>query len=232
MTEYLKLGIKDLAEEDRPREKLLQKGLSALSDAELIAILLGSGSSKESAVELARKIMSGYNNNLNELGKASIEQLKNNFYGVGEAKAITIVAAMELGRRRSLHDFPVLPAIKSSSDIYKLLHPVIGDLRHEEFWIILLNRANKVKSQFNISKGGIDKTVIDIRLILKKAIENGASSIILCHNHPSGNINPSDEDIKITKKLKEAGSLMDIAVLDHVIITESGYFSFADSEMM
>ena len=232
MAEHSKLGIKDLAEGDRPREKLLQKGLSALSDAELIAILLGSGSAKESAVELARKIMAGYGNNLNELGKASIEHLKNNFYGVGEAKAITIVAAMELGRRRSLHDFPVLPVIKSSSEIYKLLHPVIGDLRHEEFWIILLNRASKVKSQFNISKGGMSETIIDIRLILRKALENEASSIIMCHNHPSGNTNPSDEDIKITRKLKEAGSLMDIAVLDHVIITESEYFSFADNDMI
>ena len=232
MTEHSKLGIKDLAEEDRPREKLLQKGLSALSDAELIAILLGSGSAKESAVELARKIMAGYGNNLNELGKASIEQLKNNFYGVGEAKAVTIVAAMELGRRRSLHDFPAMPVIRVSSDVFKLLNPVIGDLRHEEFWIILLNRASKVKTQFNISKGGMSETIIDIRLILRKALEHEATSIIMCHNHPSGNINPSNEDIKITKKLKEAGSLMEIAVLDHIIITENEYFSFADNDMM
>ena len=232
MQEYLKLGIKDLAEEDRPREKLLRKGLSVLSDAELIAILIGSGSVRESAVEIARKIMSGYHNNLNELGKASVEQLKNNYHGVGEAKAITIVAAMELGRRRLLHDLLVLPVIKSSNDVYRLLQPVIGDLRHEEFWVILLNRANKVKFRFNAGKGGMSGTVTDIRLILKKALENEASSMILCHNHPSGNIKPSDEDIKITAKLKEAGKIMDIPVLDHVIVTESGYFSFADNDMM
>ncbi len=228
MADYYKIGIKELAVEDRPREKMIQKGLSALSDAELVAILIGSGSAKESAVELARKIMAGYKNNLNELGKATIEELKNSYHGVGEAKAIAIVSAMELGRRRLLHQSLEMPVIKSSNDIYNLYLPVIADLPHEEFWITLLNRANKVRHRFNISKGGLTGTVIDVRLIMKKALENNASSLILCHNHPSGNINPSDADIQITKKLKDAGKLMDIPVLDHLIVTENGYFSFAD----
>ncbi|MDR2927670.1 MAG: DNA repair protein RadC [Cytophagaceae bacterium] len=232
MPEYTKLGIKDLAQEDRPREKLLQKGLSALSDAELIAILLGSGSAKESAVELAKKIMASYHNNLNDLGKASIEQLQSNFFGVGEAKAVTIVAAMELGRRRSMCSLTEYPLVKSSRDIYNLLHPLLVDLAHEEFWILLLNRANKVKHRFSISKGGVTETAVDVRMILKKALDCMASYIVLCHNHPSGNIQPSSADIAITKKIAEAGKIMNIPVLDHIIIGDAGYYSFADSETM
>ena len=232
MADYYKLGIKELAVEDRPREKMIQKGLSALSDAELVAILIGSGSAKESAVELARKIMAGYKNNLNELGKATIEELKNRYHGVGEAKAVSIVAAMELGRRRLLHQSLEMPVIRTSLDVYNLYQPVIADLPHEEFWITLLNRANKVRHRFNISKGGLTGTVIDVRLILKKALENNAASMILCHNHPSGNIQPSDPDIQITRKLKEAGKIMEIPVLDHLIVTENGYFSFADEGVL
>lgn len=232
MAEYYKIGIKELAVEDRPREKMIQKGIASLSDAELVAILIGSGSTKESAVELARKIMAGFKNNLNELGKASIEDLKNRFHGVGEAKAVSIVAAMELGRRRLLHQSLEMPVVKSSQDVFNLYRPVIADLPHEEFWITLLNRANKVRHRFNISKGGITGTVIDVRLILKKALENNASSIVLCHNHPSGNTQPSDADIQITKKLKEAGKIMEIPVLDHLIVTENGYFSFADEGLL
>jgi DNA repair protein RadC len=232
MSNYEKLSIKQLAVEDRPREKLLQKGISSLSDAELIAILLGSGSSKESAVELARKIMAGFKNNLNELGKADIDYLRNTFYGVGEAKAITIVAAMELGRRRQSHEFYEMPVIKSSSDIYRLLRPALGDLSHEEFWVVMLNRANKVMSRYNVSKGGMTGTVIDVRMILKKALDCKASSMILGHNHPSGNLLPSDSDIKITLKLKEAGLIMDIPVLDHIIVTANGYYSFADEGVL
>ncbi len=232
MAEYYKIGIKELAVEDRPREKMIQKGISSLSDAELVAILIGSGSTKESAVELARKIMAGFKNNLNELGKATIEDLKNRFHGVGEAKAVSIVAAMELGRRRLLHQSLEMPVVKGSHDVFNLYRPVIADLPHEEFWITLLNRANKVRHRFNISKGGITGTVIDVRLILKKALENNASSIVLCHNHPSGNIQPSDADIQITKKLKEAGKIMEIPVLDHLIVTENGYFSFADEGLL
>lgn len=232
MAEYYKIGIKELAVEDRPREKMIQKGISALSDAELVAILIGSGSAKESAVELARKIMVGFKNNLNELGKATIEELKNKYHGVGEAKAISIVAAMELGRRRLLHQSLEMPVVKSSNDVFNLYRPVIADLPHEEFWITLLNRANKVRHRFNISKGGLTGTVIDVRLIMKKALENNASSLILCHNHPSGNTQPSDADIQITRKLKDAGKIMEIPVLDHLIVTENGYFSFADEGML
>jgi len=232
MAEYYKIGIKELAVEDRPREKMIQKGIASLSDAELVAILIGSGSTKESAVELARKIMAGFKNNLNELGKATIEDLKNRFHGVGEAKAVSIVAAMELGRRRLLHQSLEMPVVKSSQDVFNLYRPVIADLPHEEFWITLLNRANKVRHRFNISKGGITGTVIDVRLILKKALENNASSIVLCHNHPSGNTQPSEADIQITKKLKEAGKIMEIPVLDHLIVTENGYFSFADEGLL
>jgi DNA repair protein RadC len=232
MTPYAKLSIKQLALEDRPREKLLQKGISTLSDAELLAILLGSGSAKESAVDLARKIMAGYRNNLNELGKAEIDHLKSNFYGVGEAKAIIIVAAMELGRRRRLHESLIMPSIKSSQDVFNLLTPLVGDLPHEEFWVLMLNRANKVLLRYNVSKGGMTGTVIDVRMIMKKALETRAASMILSHNHPSGNIQPSTADTKITQKLKDAGAIMDIPVLDHVIITDNGYFSFADEGLL
>lgn len=232
MTHYAKLSIKELAVEDRPREKMLHKGLTALSDAELLAILLGSGSSRESAVDLARKIMAGFQNNLNLLGKAEIEQLQNRFHGVGQAKAVTIVAAMELGRRRLLQEVLELPQIKSSCDVYSLMQPVLGDLPHEEFWILMLNRANKVLQRYNVSKGGMTGTVIDVRLILKKALNCRAASMILSHNHPSGNLRPSDADQKITAKLKEAGKIMDIPVLDHVIVTDNGYFSFADEGLL
>jgi DNA repair protein RadC len=176
--------------------------------------------------------MAGYKNNLNELGKATIEELRNQYHGVGEAKAVSIVAAMELGRRRLLHQSLEMPVIKSSQDVYNMYRPVIADLPHEEFWVTLLNRANKVRHRFNISKGGLTGTVIDVRLILKKALENNAASMILCHNHPSGNIQPSDADLQITRKLKEAGKIMEIPVLDHLIVTEIGYFSFADEGVL
>ncbi len=232
MAEIYKIGIKELTVEDRPREKLVQKGISSLSETDLLAIIIGSGSKRESALELARKILAGYKNNLNELGKATVDELKARYHGVGEAKAISIVATLELGRRRLLQETLEMAVIKSSSDVYNLLFPVIADLPHEEFWIILLNRANKVKSRINISKGGMTGTVIDVRLIMKKALESHASSIILCHNHPSGNIEPSDADKQITVKLKEAGKIMEIPVLDHLIVTQNGYFSFADNGLL
>jgi len=232
MPHYEKLTIKQLSVEDRPREKMIQKGLSSLSEAELLAILLGSGSTKESAVELAKRIMVAYGNNLNQLGKAGISELKNSFHGVGEAKAVTIVASMELGRRRLLQESLEMPTIKSSNDAYQLLSPMMGDLPHEEFWIVMLNRANKIITRYNVSKGGLTGTVIDVRLILKKALEVYAASMIISHNHPSGNLSPSDADIKITKKIKEAGLIMDIPVLDHIIVTDNGYFSFADEGLL
>ena len=232
MHDNAKFGIKDLAIEDRPREKLLQKGLYSLSDAELIAILLGSGSQKESAVELAQKILKKYHNNLNELGKANVEQLKNNFLGVGDVKAITIIAAMELGRRRTLQNAITEPVIQTVDDVYNLLYPLLCDLEHEEFWVLFLNQANKLKARINISKGGISKTLTDVRIIFKKALETGATAIILCHNHPSGNLNPGKEDIELTKRIIEAGKIMDIKILDHIIISDTDFFSFKNENML
>lgn len=232
MEPYIRLSIKEWALEDRPREKLLAKGLTSLSDAELIAILIGSGSSKESAVDLSKKILKDHQNNLNSLGKSTVEELVKRYHGVGEAKAVTIVAAMELGRRRSLQESLQMPAIKGSDDVFRLMNPILGDLPHEEFWVLMLNRANKVLLRYNVSKGGLTGTVIDVRLIIKKALECYAASIILSHNHPSGNVQPSEADRQITKKIAEAGKLMDIPVLDHVIVTENGYFSFADAGIL
>ncbi len=228
MAEYNHLRIKEWALEDRPREKLIAKGLSSLSDAELLAILIGSGSTKESAVDLSKKILKDCNNNLNELGKKSVTDLKKRYHGVGDAKAITIVAALELGRRRKDEEAFQRPKISSSNNVFNLMQPILGDIPHEEFWVLLLNRSNRVVTKFKISQGGISGTVIDVRLILKPAIENLASSIILCHNHPSGNRYPSDADEKITKKIKESAEIMDIKVLDHIIVTDKSYFSFQD----
>lgn len=232
MEVYQRLSIKEWALEDRPREKLIAKGIAALSDAELLAIILGSGSSKESAVDLAKKILKDCNHNLNELGKKTITDLKSKYHGVGEAKAINVVACLELGRRRKLQEKQEKIKITQSSDVCDLFQPVLGDLPHEEFWVLLLNRSNKVITKYKISQGGIAGTVIDVRLILKSAIDNLASSIILCHNHPSGNIQPSEADRSVTKKIKEASEVMDIPVLDHIIITESSYYSFADEGEM
>ncbi|WP_068472261.1 RadC family protein [Saccharicrinis aurantiacus] len=226
--DYQKLSIKSWAVEDRPREKLIAKGITSLSNAELIAILIGSGNRNESAVELSKRILQSVDNNLNELGKQSIEYLQSNFKGIGEAKAISIVAALELGKRRKQSEIRVKPQVNSSNDVYELMHPILADLPHEEFWIITLNRANRVISTNKISQGGISGTVIDTRLIMKTALDQLASSIILCHNHPSGNINPSPQDKTITNKLKEAGKVMDIPVLDHIIVTDNGYYSFSD----
>lgn len=225
------LTIKAWAEEDRPREKLLTKGKQSLSDAELLAILLGSGSRDETAVGLAQRILKSVEQDLNELGKRSIAELMK-FKGMGEAKSITIVAAMELGRRRQLTDVKERPQIRSSRDGFQAIAPLLMDLPHEEFWILLLNRANKVMAREQISLGGVSGTVVDAKVVFRKAIEGMASSIILVHNHPSGNLQPSQQDIDLTKKLKKAGETLDITVFDHLIITESGYFSFADENLM
>ncbi len=221
------LSIKSWSEEDRPREKLLKIGKHNLSDAELLAILLGSGSVNESAVSLAKRILQSVENNLHELGKASVPDLKK-FKGIGEAKAITIVAALEIGRRRQLSDIKERPKIQSSQDAYNVIAPLLMDLGHEEFWILLLNRNNRVTGRERISMGGTAGTVVDAKVIFRKALEGKASSIILLHNHPSGNLQPSKADIDITKKLKNAGTTIDISVLDHLIISEKGYYSFAD----
>lgn len=231
MAEYKNLTIKDWALEDRPREKLLGKGLNSLTDAELIAILIGSGNRNESAVELAKKILKGVKNNLNELGKLTVEDLMAS-KGIGEAKAVTIIAALELGRRRKLADVMAKKKISGSKDVFEFFQPVLADLPYEEFWILLLNRSNKIIEKFKISQGGISGTVIDVRMILKNAIEKLASSIILCHNHPSGNLQPSEADKKITTKLKDAARIMDMQVLDHLIITDSSFYSFADEGIL
>lgn len=222
------LSIKSWAEDDRPREKMIKKGKQNLSDVELLAILIGSGSRKETAVGLAQRILKTFENNLNELGKVSMAELMR-FKGIGEAKAITIAAALELGRRRQLSAYIDRPQILTSKDGYNCIAPILMDLDHEEFWIILLNRANKVISKEQISAGGVSGTVVDAKIIFRKTLDIApASSIILCHNHPSGNLRPSQADIDITQKLKKAGETLDISILDHLIIGENGYYSFAD----
>jgi DNA repair protein RadC len=224
-------SIKSWAEDDRPREKLILKGKTALSDAELIAILLGSGSRNESAVDLAKRILSSIDNNLNKLGKLSVSDLQK-FKGIGEAKAISIITALELGRRRRLEEAMVVPKITSSKSVFELMQPLIGELQHEEFWIVYLNNSNKVLLKEQSSKGGLTGTLVDVRLVFKKAVDLFATAIILCHNHPSGKLQPSQADKSITEKLKRAGETLDIKVLDHLIITENAYFSFADESLI
>lgn len=225
--EQQNFSIKNWAEDDKPREKLMLKGKSALSDAELLAILIGSGSRNESAVQLSKRILASVNNNLNAIGKLSLKQLME-FKGIGEAKAITIIAALELGRRRREEEAIELKKITSSKVVFELMQPIIGELPHEEFWILYLNNSNKVIYKTQLSKGGITGTVVDIRLVFKMALEYNATSIILTHNHPSGKLQASDADIQITKKLKLAGQQLDITILDHIIITENGFYSFQD----
>ena len=231
MEEYANLSIKSWAVEDRPREKMLTRGLQSLSDSELIALLIGSGTRKVSAVELARQVLHQAGNNLDKLGKCSVSDLKK-LKGIGQARAVTIVAALELGRRRKLADPPENPRISGSADVSNLMFPLLSDLSHEEFWILLLNRSNRVIEKRRISQGGITGTVTDIRMILKIALDSLSTSLILCHNHPSGNLQPSDADISITRRLKESASLMDITLLDHLIVAGKNYFSFADENIL
>lgn len=225
------LGIKSWAEEDRPREKLIDKGRQVLSEAELIAILIGSGNRNETAVELSRRILADVGNNLNELGKLNVKELCK-FKGIGDAKAISIVAALELGRRRKESEIVKHDKITTSADVFDIMKANMLDLPHEEFWLLILNRVNKVIKKELISRGGVAGTVVDNKIIFKTAVEHYASSIIICHNHPSGNLKPSEADVKITKSIKEAGKIMEIPLLDHVIITDTGFYSFADEGMM
>lgn len=231
MKNFKNLPIKDWAVEDRPREKLLKKGLQSLTEAELLAILIGSGRQNESAVEIAKKVLRLAGNNLSHLGKFSIEDLIK-VHGIGKAKAITLVAAFELGRRRKFSEPKEKFKITSSNDAFKFLSPKAEDLVHEEFRVLYLNRSNRVINEKKISQGGVSGTVIDVRLILKHAIEALASSIIVAHNHPSGNLQPSDADIQITRKIKEASKLHDIQLLDHLIVTDQHYLSFADEGLL
>ena len=224
-------SIKNWSQDDQPREKLLYKGKAALSDAELVAILISSGNREESAVALCKRILSSTDNNLSALGKMSIKQLTA-FKGIGEAKAISIIAALELGRRRRGEEALQKKKITSSKSVFELMQPIIGELEHEEFWIIYLNNSNKVIHKNQLSKGGITGTLVDVRLVLKNALEVGALGLILAHNHPSGTLTPSEADKNITQKLKTAAESLDIKVLDHLIITEKAYFSFADENVL
>lgn len=231
MSDYSKPGIKAWAVEDRPREKLMSRGISSLTDAELIAILFASGNRKDSAVDLSRTVMASVQHNLQELGKLNCEDLKK-IRGIGQAKALTLIAALELGRRRNQSEALEREQIKGSSDAARYIRPTLGDLPHEEFWVLFLNRSNRVIGKQKLSQGGITGTVIDVRLVLKMALEKHCTSLIFCHNHPSGNIDPSDADKKITRQLKDAAALMEIPVIDHLIITQAGYFSFADAGIL
>lgn len=224
-------GILSWAEEDRPREKLLLKGRMALSDAELIAILIGSGTRDKSAVDVSKDILNSVNYNLNELAKLTIQDLQQ-FNGIGEAKAITIVSALELGRRRKVSEPQKREKITCSEDAYRIMQPFLLDQAVEQFWIILMNRANAVLKVHNISQGGISGTVADPKTIFKEALDKLASSLILVHNHPSGNLKPSEADIRLTKKLKEAGQTLDLPILDHIIFADQGYYSFADEGVL
>ncbi|MEN9917592.1 MAG: repair protein RadC [Bacteroidota bacterium] len=224
-----RLTITEWAEEDRPREKMILKGVSALSDAELIAILIGSGNKNETAVELSQRILHTVNNNLNTLGKLSINDLIRDFNGIGEAKAITIIAALELGKRRNLSDASKITRIESSEDVHKLFQPILGDLKHEESWALLMNNSSRVIKKTQVSKGGITGTLIDIRLIMKEAIDCFATKIILIHNHPTGNTKPSKEDNRTTSLLRDACNVLDIALLDHLIIADHSFYSYKDN---
>jgi DNA repair protein RadC len=221
------LSIKNWSIDDRPREKLIKNGRQSLSNAELMAILIGSGNRTQSAVELSKQILHQFDNDLNKLSKCTIKDLVQ-IKGIGEAKAVSIIAAIELGLRRKNTDSTIRKAISSSQDVFELMQAKLMDLPYEEFWVIYLNRSNKVIEKIKFSQGGISGTVVDIRLILKSAIQLLASSIILVHNHPSGQTKPSQQDLQLTKKLKEAALLFDIQVLDHLVISDKHFFSFAD----
>ena len=221
-------SIKQWNEDDRPREKLLAKGKTTLSDAELVAILIGSGSRRETAVDLSKRILASVENNLNALAKLSVNNLME-FKGIGEAKAISIITALEIGRRRRLEKALLQSKMNSSKAVFDIMQPIIGELQHEEFWVLYLNNSNSIIDKMQLSKGGITGTLVDTRLLFKKAMELTATAIILTHNHPSGTLSPSKSDKDLTRKIKHAGATLDIKVLDHLIITEKAYFSFADS---
>ena len=225
------VSIKDWADDDRPREKLLLKGKGALSDAELIAILIASGNRNESAVDLSKRILRSLGNNIYKLGKLSVNDLMK-FEGVGQAKAITIIASLELGRRRRAAEVLEKENVGGSKDAFHIFQLKMEDLPHEEFWVILLNRSNKVIETKLVSRGGVSSTVLDSKVIFNFALESLASAIILGHNHPSGNLKPSNSDIRLTKKVVDAGKIMEVPILDHIIVGDNDYFSFADEGLI
>jgi DNA repair protein RadC len=224
-------AITEWAEEDRPREKMLLKGAAALSDAELLAILIGSGTVGRSAVDLAKDILASADNNLHELGRRSVRDFEK-FRGIGEAKAITIAASLEIGRRRDLSDLRERPTVTASADAVRAIRPLLTDLHHEEFWVLLLNRANQIISRERLSSGGSSATVVDVKMFFKVALDARASGVIAVHNHPSGNLQPSQSDLDLTKKLVSAGQMLELPVLDHLIVSDRGYYSFADSGLL
>lgn len=225
------MSIKFLAEDDRPREKFLLKGKSALSDSELLAIILGSGNNEDSAVELARKILASVDYNWQKLSKLSIKDLMK-FKGIGEAKAISVAAALEIGRRKAAQEIPEKEKVTSVNDLYKIFSQYLSDLQTEEFWAIFLDQKNHVIYKTQISKGGISGTLVDVRVIFRIAIEHFATSVVVAHNHPTGNLTPSQPDISITRRIKEAGELLDIKLLDHLIIGENSFFSFSEQGLL
>ena len=224
-------SIKNWSQDDQPREKLRDKGAHSLSDSELIAILIGSGSVQESAVDLSKRIFASVNHDLHNLGKLSTAQLMM-FNGIGEAKAIKIAAAMELSRRRRETDQKKLDKINTSRSVYDIMNPLLGHLSHEEFWVLYLNNSNKILAKTQMSKGGMTSTIVDVRIVMKQALEHSATAIILVHNHPSGTLLPSTADTQLTEKFKLAAESLDIKVLDHIIVTEKDYFSFADESLL
>lgn len=224
-------SLKAWAEDDRPREKLLKHGRHVLTDSELLAILIRTGTKNKTAIDVAKDILQKHHNDLNEVGRLSVKELSR-FPGMGEVKAITIIASLELGKRKRESEGLKRKAVTSSEDAFEAVYPLLSDLPHEEFVVLMLNRANHVINKYRLSKGGVSGTVVDQKLIFKEAIENLASGIVLCHNHPSGNLTPSNEDISLTKKLKQAGELLDIKVMDHIIIAGNKYFSFADETLL
>jgi DNA repair protein RadC len=225
------MSIKFLAEDDRPREKFLLKGRSSLSDSELLAIIMGSGNRDETAVELARRILASVNNNWHQLSLLSVKDLTK-FKGVGEVKAISITTALEIGRRRATQEIPEKPVISSSKTAYQILKNYLSDLRTEEFWAIFLNQSNKVIHVSQLTQGGISQSIVDVRTLFKTALDHFSTGIIIAHNHPSGNLKPSREDIDVTQKIKEAGNTLNIQLLDHLIITQNSYFSFSDDGLL
>ena len=225
------MSIKFLAEDDRPREKFLLKGKNALSDAELLAIIMGSGNREDSAVELGRKILNSVANNWHNLSLLSLSDLMK-FKGVGEAKAISIAAALEIGHRRAAQEVPEKIQIRESKDIYKVLQPYLSDLQTEEFWAVFLNQNNRIVGKARLSAGGINQSVVDVRILFKTALEHLSTAITIAHNHPSGNLKPSQEDLRITKQIADAGKILNIQLLDHLIISQNAYLSFADENIL